>query len=135
MSGVKDHVDSSDLDRRITIQAPITDTDSATIAQGGGYGPNPANYNDVYACWANMQNFPHGRGLIRAYKFAQLYPEATLVIQIWFQKTVLLDATMRVKYVAHGVTHFYQILGVQNPMEANVSLFLICQEWQAKSPN
>lgn len=135
MPGVQDQVDSSDLNRRITIQAPVTDTDSATIAQGGGYGPNPAAWSDVYPCWASMQNPPRGRGLSRAYRFLQLYPTATMIVQIRFQTSVAIDATMRVAYVAHGITHYYQIIGVENPMEANVSLYLMCTEYQAKAVN
>ena len=92
-------------------------------------------WETVYTCWANIQNFPHGRGLFRRFLFQQLFPQVTTAIQIRFQKSLLIDATMRVLYPAHGINHIYQILGVENPLEANVSLWLMCREDQAQAIN
>ena len=38
-------------------------------------------------------------------------------------------------YPAHGINHIYQILGVENTLEANVSIWLLCQENQAQAVN
>ena len=127
MPGVADSVDSSDLNRRIQIQqnTPTKNAQNGLVD----------NWATIYTCWASMQNFPHGRGLFRKFLFSQLYPQMNTTIQIRFQKTVTIDDTMRVLYVAHGVNHIYQILGVENPLEANVSLWLLCQEEQAQAVN
>lgn len=123
----KDHVATGQFDRKIAIQARTRVDD--------GSGGDTGSWNTVYTCFADLQNYPHGRGLFRKYLFAQLYPQMTTVIQIRFQKSVVIDATMRVEYVMHGQTHHYKILGVENPAEANVSLFLLCQEDQAQPVN
>lgn len=128
MAGAKDTLDSSDLNRRIQIQAITGQTPD-------GQGGFVDTWTTVYTCWANIQNFPHGRGLFRKFLFAQLYPQMNTTIQIRFQMSVAIDATMRVLYPAHGVNHTYQILGVENPLEANVSLWLLCQENQAQPVN
>jgi hypothetical protein len=126
MPGVKDQTDGSDYSRRIAIQA-VTYTQ---VGRG-----KSETWNTVYSCWANKADFPHGRGLSKAFKFSQLYPTANTTFQIRFQLSTPLDDTMRVQYIAHGVTHIYQILGIENPNEANVSLWLMCQEQQVKSEN
>lgn len=132
MAGAKDTVDSSDLNRRIQIQQ-VTLTDNGS----GGFTETWAT---IYTCWANIQNFPHGKGLFRRFLLGQLYPQMNTTIQIRFQQSVLIGVTannkaMRVLYPAHGVNHIYQILGVENPLEANVSLWLLCQENQAQPVN
>lgn len=123
----KDKVRAGQFDRQITIQKHTRVDDGA----GGDSG----SWATVYTCMADIQNQPHGRGLYRRYAFMQLYPEMTLVIQIWFQLDVPIDATMRVQYTIHNVTHTYQIIGVENPAEANYSMFLLCKEYQAKTVN
>lgn len=127
MAGSKDTVDSSDLNRRIQIQ-------QVTLTDNGEGGFNET-WNTVYTCWANIQNFPHGRGLFRRFLLGQLYPQMNTTIQIRFQQSVVIDHTMQVLYPAHGVNHIYQILGVENPLEANVSIWLLCQENQAQPVN
>ncbi len=127
MSGVKDTVNGADFNRRIQIQVNTPTQNS----QGGLVD----NWATVYTCWASMENFPRGRGLFRKFLFAQLYPQMNTTIQIRFQKTVVITDAMRVLYPAHGVNHYYQILGVENPMEANVSMWLLCQEEQAQAVN
>lgn len=123
----KDMVASHDFTRRIQIQQEVR-TDN-------GQGGFNVAWTTIYTCWANIQNFGHGKGLFRKYLFSQLYPQVTTTIQIRFQKSVLIDATMRVLYPAHGVNHTYQIIGVENPEEANVSIWLLCQENQAQAIN
>lgn len=124
---VKDSVNTANFNRRIAIQQkPRVDDGS-----GGDIG----TWATIYSCWADIQNFPHGKGLFRKYLFMQLYPQMTAVIQIRFQKSVQIDATMRIEYIAHGVTHHYKILGVENPYEANVSMYILCMEDQAKAVN
>lgn len=120
-------VSANDLNRRITFQQK-TDVDN-------GLGADPV-WNDVYTCSAKKENFPHGRGLFRAFVYAQLYPQVTTTFQIRFQRSVQIDInTMRVKYSAHGTDHFYQIMGIENPDEANAFMFLLCREDQAKAVN
>ncbi|MGH2478514.1 MAG: head-tail adaptor protein [Ktedonobacteraceae bacterium] len=125
MAGTKDQIDSSDLDRRIQIQSISGKTPDGFVDV----------WSTIYTCWANIQNFPHGRGLFRRFLYSQLYPQMNTTIQIRYQQSVRIDATMRVLYPAHGVNHIYQILGVENPLEANVSLWLLCQENQAQAAN
>src|SRR5579885_2351413 len=122
---LRDTVASHDFTRRIQIQQAIKTPD--------GQGGFAVTWETVYTCWANIQNFPHGRGLFRRFLFQQLFPQVTTAIQIRFQKSLLIDATMRVLYPAHGINHIYQILGVENPLEANVSLWLMCREDQAQA--
>lgn len=125
MPGSKDQINSSDLNRRIQIQAIS--------------GKTPDGFTDawetIYSCWADIQNFPHGRGLFRRFLYSQLYPQMNTTIHIRFQQSVLIDATRRVLYPAHGINHIYQILGVENTLEANVSIWLLCQENQAQAAN
>lgn len=123
----KDRVSAGQFDRQIQIQSYTRVDDGA----GGSTG----TWNTIYTCMADIQNQPHGKGLFRRYTFMQLYPEMTLVVQIRFQLDVLLDATMRIQYTAHNVTHTYQIIGVENPTEANYSMYLLCKEYQAKTVN
>lgn len=123
----KDNVIAGQFDRQIQIQSkPRVDDGS-----GGDIG----TWQTIYTCMADMQNMPHGRGLFRKYMFMQLYPQTTTVIQIRFQLDVVIDAAMRVQYVAHGITHYYKIIGVENPTEANYSMFIMCIEDQAKAVN
>lgn len=123
----KDTVASHDFTRRIQIQQ--------AVKSDNGEGGFNITWQTIYTCWANIQNFAHGKGLFRRFLFSQLYPQVTTTIQIRFQKSVLIDATMQVLYPAHGINHTYQILGVENPEEANVSIWLLCQENQAKAIN
>jgi SPP1 family predicted phage head-tail adaptor len=127
MAGSKDTVDSSDLNRRIQVQ-------QVTLTDNGEGGFNET-WNTVYTCWANIQNFPHGRGLFRRFLLGQLYPQMNTTIQIRYQTSIQINDQMRVLYPAHGVNHLYQILGVENPLEANVSIWLLCQENQAQPVN
>lgn len=130
MAGAKDILDSSDLNRRIQIQAVTSE-----LPDPGGEGGFIDDWTTIYSCWANIQNFPHGRGLFRKFLFSQLYPQMTTTIQIRYQRSILIDVTLRVLYVAHGVNHVYQVLGIENPLEANVSLWLLCREDQALPVN
>lgn len=132
---VKDVVASQDFNRRIQIQqAAKTDN---------GQGGFETTWETIYTCWANIQNFAHGKGLFRKFLFSQLYPQVTTTIQIRFQKSVFIGVVngvanqteLRVLYPAHGVNHIYQIIGAENPEEANVSIWLMCQENQAQPIN
>ncbi len=133
MPGAQDQVDSSDLNRRIQIQQNQYSFD----AQNNRID----NWTTVYTCWANISNPAKGKGLYRKFLYGQLYPQLTTIIQIRFQQSVAIGAgdlnnkPMRVLYPAHGVNHIYQILGVENPNEANISLWLLCQENQAQAVN
>lgn len=122
----KDSVAAAQFDRKITIQQPVISAD----AQG-----TTTTWSDYYTCFADIQDFPHGRGLMRQFFYQQLYPQATTTIQIRYQQSFPIDPSMRIKFVDHGVTHIFQILGIQNPNRANVSLFLLCREDQAKAVN
>ena len=122
----KDAVTSGQFDRKITIQAPVISVDD----QG-----TTTTWNDVYTCWADKQDFPHGRGLLRNFQFQQLFPQATTTFALRYQAEVVIDATMRVKFVKAGITHYFKILGAQNPFDANMSIFLVCQEDQAQAVN
>ena len=125
----KDTVTSGQFDRRITIQAPPTGW------VDDGQGANTAAWADLYTCWADKQDFPHGRFLYRKFLFQQLFPQATTTFCIRYQAEVPVDASMRVKYVKAGITHYYKILGVENLYDANTSVYLMCQEDQAQAPN
>lgn len=127
MPGAKDKANGANFNRRIQIQ-------QVTLTPNG-QGGSTESWATVYTCWANMQNFPHGRGLFKRFLFKQLYPKMDMTIQIRFQKTAAIDDTMRVLYPAHGVNHLYQILGIENSLEANVSIWLLCQEQQAQAVN
>ena len=123
----KDNVTSQQFDRRISIQAPTRTSD--------GQGGETVVWNTVYTCWADIQNFPHGRGLFRHFMAQQLYPQVNTIIAIRYQADYHVDATMRIVYVKGPLTHPYQILGIENPSEANVSLLFYCQENQAMGFN
>lgn len=100
-----------------------------------GQGGNSNPWSDVYTCWADMQDFPHGRGFFRKMLYMQLYPQANRLVVIRYQTQYHIDATMRIKYVKGTTTHYLKILGTENPNEANVSILLYCQEDQAKGAN
>ncbi|SRR5579884_2075135 len=133
MPGAKDQISSSDLNRRIQIQQ----NQYTWVDQNN----RQDNWQTIYTCWANFVDRSMGRGMGKVYRYFQLYPEADRAMQIRFQKSVAVGAgdlnnkPMRVLYSAHGVNHVYQLLGVENPNEANVSLWLICHEVQAQVVN
>lgn len=125
----KDKFSASQANRKIVIQSPAARVDD-------GQGGSPNNWVDAYTCWADKQDLPHGRGLFNKYMLMQKFPQATTTFQFRFQYGMLIKPDMRVKYVAHGITHTYRLLGPpQNLNEANVSILLICQEDQAQAVN
>lgn len=126
----KDQVAAEQFTRRITIQKPPV-PGSSDDGQGGQSG----NWTDVYVCWANIQDFPLGRGAYSAFFAQQRYPTMTTVITIRYQPVYHIDAGMRIKFTRGALTHFYKILGVKDPKEANVSILMFCQEDQAKGIN
>src|SRR5258708_28633459 len=123
----QDTVNASALDRRLTIQ-----TQSKVADNMGGF---TVTWQDAYTCACKKENFPHGRGLFRTFVYSQLYPKVTATFQIRYQRTFTIDASMRVKYQTHGIDHFYQIMGIENEGDDNASLYLLCQEEQAKAVN
>ncbi len=123
----KDRVIAAQFDRRIEFHSKAAVSD--------GQGGEIDTWTTVYTCWADIQNFPHGRGLLRKFLAQQLYPQVTTVIQIRFTTPVHFDATMRIQFIKGPLTHTYQIVGVENLSEANVSLFFYCIEEQAKGFN
>ncbi len=126
----KDNVSAEQFDRRITIQKPPV-PGTSDDGQGGQSG----NYIDVYSCWANIVDFPYGRGANRRFFAQQLYPTMTCMISIRYQPTYHIDASMKIKYVRGAVTHLYKILGVKNMQEASISIAMFCQEDRAKGIN
>lgn len=124
----KDSVSAGQFDKRISLQQNQT---SYTDPQGGA----AENWVDVFTCWADMQDFPHGRGLFRKYLYQQLYPTATKIIATRYQPVQHVDPSMRIKYVKRGVEHIYQIIGIQSPTDANISFLFFCLENQVKGYN
>ena len=121
---VKDKIAASQFTRPVTIQKR-TDTPNGS----GGFTTTWADY---YSCFADIQNMPNGRGLFRKFIYAQLYPTANTIIVIRYPAGTAIDATMRVKSVEGGLTHYYQIVGPpENMQRANISMYLPCQEVQA----
>lgn len=127
MPGTRDSVDASDLNRRIQIQS--------LARTANGDGTFAETWTTIYTCWANIQNPAKGRGLVRQFVVSHLSWNLTTIIQIRFQKTTVITDGMRVYYPAHGVNHIYKIMGIENPNEANVSMWLLCQEIQAQAVN
>lgn len=121
---VKDSVSASQFNKRITIQNPV-DTDD-------GQGGSSRTWNNLYSPMADIQYFPHGRYLARRWFAQQLYPTLNVIVQIRWQPAIQLDASMRVLFVKGLKTHVYQVLGIENVNEANVSLMMYCEELQAK---
>lgn len=128
----KDSVSAGQFDKRISIQAKSTA--SVNYDDQGGLSA-PDVWADVFVCWADMQDFPHGRGLLRQYLYSQLYPTATKIIATRYQPTVHVDPSMRIRYVKRGLEHLYQIIGIQSPMDANISFLFFCTEYQVKGYN
>src|SRR6266849_1255077 len=120
MPGVKDRVSGADFNRRIQLQSDM-------LTQAGD-GTSTDSWTTVYTCWANIQFPPHGRGLTRLMQFGQLYWNVNAIIQIRFQKTVVITDKMRILYPAHGINRIFKIIGIENTLEANVSIWLLCQE-------
>lgn len=125
---VKDNVAAHQFTRYVTIQK------NTPVSNGsGGFDPSWADY---YSCWADIQNFPNGRGLFRKFIFAQQYPTANTIIIIRYAPGTTIDPTMRVKSVENTLTHYYQIVGPPaNMQRANISIYLPCQEVQAPGVN
>lgn len=124
---VKDNVHGAQFDRRIQIQAPSRVSD--------GQGGETITWNTVYTCWADMQNFPRGRGLTRKFMAQQLYPQLTTIIQIRWQPTYHIDPSMRISYTKGPLIKIFQILGIESPGDANISMFFFCQENQTVGYN
>lgn len=123
----QDTVNAGSLNRRMTIQ-----TQNKTPNNMGGFD---VTWQDAYTCACKKENFPHGRGLFRTFVYAQLYPKVTATFQIRYQRTFTITPDMRVKYQTHSIDHFYQILGIENEGDENASMYLLCQEEQAKAVN
>lgn len=112
--------------RPITIIQPRIDDD----AQGEGGARQ--TWLIYYKCFASIESFARGRGILRPYFDGQLYPEQLRIIAIRWQSSFPVDATMRVQHTQGNKLHEYQIIGVDNLQEANVEIILLCQELQAK---
>jgi head-tail adaptor len=123
----KDKVHSHQFNRRIAIQSPPLADDG----QGGQSG----SWTTVYQCWADIQDFAHARGLTRMFFAQQNYPQTMTIVVLRWQPNIKIDGTMRVQHVRNNVTHNLKILdaGVYN--ESNVSIYIKCQEDQAKGVN
>lgn len=128
MPGVKDRVNGADFNRRIQFQSNATATQNAD-------GSQTDNWTTVYTCWANFVDKLQAKGYSRALRFFQLFPQAQRVIQIREFHSIKLDAKLRILYPAHGINHVYQILGAENPNDANVSIWFAVVENQAQAAN
>lgn len=125
----KDQVHAHNFDRPIVIQKPVITDD------GAGGNSTPTTFTTVYACFADIQDFAHARGLSRMFFAQQNYPQTLTIVVIRWQPAIHIDGSMRVQHTRNGITHNLKILdaGVYN--ESNVSIYLKCQEDQAKGVN
>lgn len=124
----KDSLTTGQFTRRIQIQSLTLTPD--------GQGGNSKTWNTIYAPLADIQNYPRGRGLFRRFEFMQLYPEANTIIQIRYIPNMNINASMRILSVENGLTHEYKVVGPPvNPNRANISIYIPCQETQAKGVN
>jgi head-tail adaptor len=123
----KDQVHAHNFDRPITIQKPVLTDD--------GQGGQTTVWTTVYQCFADIQDFAHARGLARSFFAQQNYPQTLTIVVIRWQPAIHLDGGMRVLHARNGLTHNLKVLdaGVYN--ESNVSIYLKCQEDQAKGVN
>ena len=110
-------------DRPITIQTP-------TIADDG-QGGSTTTWSTYYKCFASIESFARGRGMIRPFFAGQLYPEHSRLIAVRWQTSFPIDDTMRIVSVIAGKQHIFQIPGVDNFQAANVEIVMLCQELRA----
>lgn len=124
----KDSITTGQLTRRVQIQ-------SLTLTPDGQAG-NTESWTTIYSPLADIQNYPHGRGLFRKWFAMQLYPEANTIIQIRYVPKLNINASMRILSDENGLTHTYLIVGPPvNLNRANVSIYIPCQEIQAQGVN
>jgi SPP1 family predicted phage head-tail adaptor len=125
---VKDQVHSNQFTRPVTIQYISAYTDD-------GQGGQVPTWTTLYSCFADIQDFAHARGLKRMFFAQQNYPQTNTIVVIRWQNQYHIDGTMRVQHVRNGVTHNLKILDAGVFNESNVSIYLNCQEDQAKGVN
>ena len=106
--------------RPITVQKPI-DVDD-------GQGGSTRTWSDYYSCFASIESFARGRGLNRIFFAGQLYPSQLRTIAMRWQTSFPIDATMRVKSVVAGRTHYYQIKNADDFHVENVEIVLMGEE-------
>jgi head-tail adaptor len=124
----KDKAVAHQFSRPITVQQLVKTAD--------GQGGFSQGWQDYYACFADIQNFPHVRGLMRQFLYAQLYPQANTIIVIRYAPGMAFDASMQITSVEAGITKTYRIIGPPvNANRANITIQFFCREDQAKGVN
>lgn len=124
----KDSLTIGQFNRRVQIQSMALISD--------GQGGNTENWTTFYSPLADIQNYPHGRGLFRKWFAEELYPEANTIIQIRYAPKLNINASMRILSNEDGINHIYLIVGPPvNLNRANISIYIACQEIQAQGVN
>ena len=103
-------LDSSSLNRRVTIQSRTSAIDS--------YGQQVTTWTDVVSCWASIET-QSGRELLAA---QAINAELTDMVTILYRTTI--TAAMRVLYQSRVLN----IQSVIDPDTAHVALQLMCSE-------
>ena len=115
--------DSGLYNRPAQIQAP-----AAYIDDGEGGNSNAGNWVTVRSPMINLASRTHGRGISRAYIYAQLYPEADHWAFCRYASDSPIDATMRM--LIDG--RVYQIIGVEDVNLEHVDTLIVLTETQSQ---
>jgi hypothetical protein len=116
--------DAGNYTRPGQIQAP----DTTWVDNGQGGNANAGQWTTVRSPWVHLYSGNFGRGVGRAYKYGQLYPEARHWAEMRYSHDVTIDATMTLLLDGRR----YQILGAIDVDLAHVSTLLALVEYQAK---
>jgi head-tail adaptor len=119
-----DHLDAGHFNKPIQFQTRTLIPDPS-----GGY--TAGTWTTVYKCFAHIDNFAsHGRGsggIRRPFQFMQLYPEMESLVSIRYQASIALTIDMIILYRSRR----YQILGIHNPHEEQVTILIPVILYQA----
>ncbi len=115
--------DAGNYTRPAQIQKPAAWSDD-----GQGGNANAGQWVTARSPYIHLYSGNFGRGTSRAYKYAQLYPEARHWAEMRYSNEVEIDATMTLLVDGRR----YQVLGAIDQDLAHVSTLLALAEYQAK---
>lgn len=101
---------------------------SLTRVDDGQGGNSNSTWQTVYKCFAHIDPYPGGRGLTRAYQYAQLYPTMEALITIRYQASTALTSALTILYRDRR----YQIMLEKIPHEEQVTILIPVKLYQAR---
>lgn len=120
---ISNSTDAGKYNRPAEIQKRV-----ARVDDGSGGNSAGDSWVTVRSPMILFTEAPNGRGLARAFRYGQLYPEAKYWAEFWYASDVAIDATMTL--LLDGVR--YQVLGAIDQDKKHIITLLALVEYQAQ---